>query len=277
MHLKLQSFVVVIFWVVASINSSVAQGVEYELKFEGRWQSSLPRPGSAHFTRIIGSTHRSGDSFLTFGQGVSLGVENVAETGSVGALPDEINAAVASGNAGSLILGTDGFISPEETNTFRFSATPGYSQLSFITMIAPSPDWFVGVHDLELRSVNGVWIDQIELDLENYDAGTENGTGLSLNNQATNPLGVIELLDSAEPDGALFGSGSISRLTLTRTSDAPEIRLGDCNLDGRLNFLDITAFISILSDSGYLVEADTNEDKVVDFLDISPFILLLSS
>ena len=53
--------------------------------------------------------------------------------------------------------------------------------------------------------------------------------------------------------------------------------LGDCNLDGVVNFLDISPFISILSTDGNLAEADVNQDGSVDFLDISPFISLLSS
>ena len=56
----------------------------------------------------------------------------------------------------------------------------------------------------------------------------------------------------------------------------PEIILGDCNLDGDVNFLDISFFITILSDSDYLSQADTNEDGVVNFFDISPFIAILS-
>lgn len=88
-------------------------------------------------------------------------------------------------------------------------------------MIAPSPDWFVGVNDLNLLDANDNWRDSIVLDLVSYDAGTENGTGLSLNNPATNPQGVITELDIAEPNGALFGVGSIARLTLTRSIPEP--------------------------------------------------------
>ena len=56
----------------------------------------------------------------------------------------------------------------------------------------------------------------------------------------------------------------------------PEVLLGDCNLDGAVNFLDIIRFISILSAGDFLAEADANQDEDVDFTDISPFIDLLS-
>ena len=52
--------------------------------------------------------------------------------------------------------------------------------------------------------------------------------------------------------------------------------LGDCDLDGFVNFLDISPFISILSTGGFLNEADINQDDDVNFLDISPFISILS-
>ena len=60
-------------------------------------------------------------------------------------------------------------------------------------------------------------------------------------------------------------------------ADPAPILLGDCNLDGFVNFLDISPFISILSGSTYLDQADVNRDGVVNFLDISPFISVLSS
>ena len=52
--------------------------------------------------------------------------------------------------------------------------------------------------------------------------------------------------------------------------------LGDCNLDGVVNFLDISPFIETLSVGNFQVQADVNEDGMVNFLDISSFVGLLS-
>ena len=52
--------------------------------------------------------------------------------------------------------------------------------------------------------------------------------------------------------------------------------LGDVNLDGTVDFLDISPFIAVLSGGIDQAEADCNEDGVVNFLDISPFISILS-
>ena len=52
--------------------------------------------------------------------------------------------------------------------------------------------------------------------------------------------------------------------------------LGDVNLDGTVDFLDISPFIAVLSGGIDQAEADCNEDGEVNFLDISPFISILS-
>ena len=53
--------------------------------------------------------------------------------------------------------------------------------------------------------------------------------------------------------------------------------LGDVNLDGAVNFLDISPFISLLSNGAFQKEADTDLNGIVNFLDISPFISLLAT
>ena len=59
--------------------------------------------------------------------------------------------------------------------------------------------------------------------------------------------------------------------------EVDDILLGDLNLDGMVNFLDISPFIGVLSNQGTQAEADLNQDGAVDFLDISPFIMVLSA
>lgn len=52
--------------------------------------------------------------------------------------------------------------------------------------------------------------------------------------------------------------------------------LGDLNQDGDVNFSDISPFIVILTNGGFLKAADTNQDGEVNFFDISPFIVLIA-
>ena len=54
------------------------------------------------------------------------------------------------------------------------------------------------------------------------------------------------------------------------------VLLGDVNMDGVVDFFDISPFIALLSGSGFKAQADMDENGVVDFFDISPFIAALS-
>ena len=48
------------------------------------------------------------------------------------------------------------------------------------------------------------------------------------------------------------------------------------NLDGAVNFFDISPFIQVLASNSFRAEADINKDGAVNFFDISNFITLLS-
>ena len=61
--------------------------------------------------------------------------------------------------------------------------------------------------------------------------------------------------------------------TLTLTSEAQP---GDVNRDGSINFLDIGAFVFLLTTNEFQAEADIDADGLVGFLDIPPFVNLLS-
>ena len=244
---------------------------EYRITFNGGW-TLQPLPGGAHFTPIIGATHAQSDAIFSIGGLASPGVENVAETGSTGVLAFEINQMVADGTAGTLIL-RPGNIGPAAEVTVDFSASSDHSMMTMLTMIAPSPDWFVGVNSFELRPGNQ-WIESAVIVLNSYDGGTENGTGFSLTNPATNPQEIIQMLDVAEPTNPLFGFGSIATVTITRL-DAGGFALGDVNHDGSVDLQDVAPFVGFLM-QGLSVEADVNCDGDVNLSDVAPFVELLT-
>ena len=77
-----------------------------------------------------------------------------------------------------------------------------------------------------------------------------------------------------------FGAGTMNLVvdvSYVASGIVPETELlGDVNLDGTVNFLDISPFIAILSTGEFQTEADIEQNKEVNFLDISPFIAVLS-
>ena len=66
-----------------------------------------------------------------------------------------------------------------------------------------------------------------------------------------------------------------SFLTNGTISVVEAIVLGDVNLDGAVNLLDIEPFIALISTGDFQVEADCNEDGAVNLLDIEPLIALI--
>jgi len=61
----------------------------------------------------------------------------------------------------------------------------------------------------------------------------------------------------------------------TLPASEPEILLGDCDLDGEVDFADVPAFVDVLVSRSFLAEADADQDGDVDFRDIFPFVGIL--
>ena len=83
-------------------------------------------------------------------------------------------------------------------------------------------------------------------------------------------LGICEAIsaDGTKICGHSFFNNSWI-LTIT-----PECLLGDVNLDGAVNLVDVAPFIDRLTTGTFQKEADVNVDGVVDLLDVAPFIEL---
>jgi hypothetical protein len=77
-------------------------------------------------------------------------------------------------------------------------------------MIAPSPDWFAGVHGISLRS-GGNWETNLTIDLFPYDAGTEEGTNYDTSNPDTIPQDDITSLVNVAP----FNDKKVGTMTIT--------------------------------------------------------------
>ena len=53
------------------------------------------------------------------------------------------------------------------------------------------------------------------------------------------------------------------------------VLLGDVNLDGAVNLLDVGPFIQVISNE-FQCEADVNQDGAVNLLDVQPFVDILT-
>ena len=70
---------------------------------------------------------------------------------------------------------------------------------------------------------------------------------------------------------------AITEAEVQALAGVESVLLGDCDLNGVINFDDIAAFISILSGTEFVAEADCNVSGDISFDDIGPFIAILSA
>jgi len=243
----------------------VSAQVTYRLDFAGAWSAATHPgafPGSAHFTELVGATHSDAVSFWELGALASPGIERMAELGSTGTLLNEVQTAISLGTATASILGPDLFGLPNSTFV-SFEVSVSHPLITLVTMIAPSPDWFVGVSGLSLRE-NDQWLGRIVVDLQAYDAGTEEGMGFSLSNPATSPQEPITKITT----GPLAGLPSLGTFTLTiQPNDLP----GDFDLSGQVDDVDLLAwksgFGNFADGLATVIDGDANEDGYVDGAD----------
>ena len=193
---RVAPFVAVLLLTFGSAPRIQAQGTEeaqYQVTFQGKWNTaSTPGgvAGGAHFTTLIGAVHNSNVTFWAPGGAATLGVELVAETGSTSEFQNEYNAVPAANRKALINVGGTGATG---ARTFTITASQTHPLVTLLSMIGPSPDWFVGVSGLSLRDAQG-WRATVSQDLFAWDAGTEDGTEFTLSNPPTNPKGTITSL-----------------------------------------------------------------------------------
>ncbi len=187
----------------------------YDIVFTSNWEAHGTIPANAHFTELVGATHNSNVTFFEIGEQVSSGVELVAELGSSGTFRNtDVTNAINTNNADQYIDGPNLFFNDvgRTISINDLSVNSKYPLISLISMIAPSPDWIIAVNSLSLIDGDGQWIPQITLDLYPYDAGTEEGTGYSLNNSSTIPQEAMTSIQNVAP----FNNEKIGTIVFTQ-------------------------------------------------------------
>ena len=197
----------------------VRSSAVYSATFQGAWTTDVTPggvPNNAHFTQLVGGVHNADVAFLSGGGTATGGVESVAEDGVPTSFKNEINAAGAnklsvleSETGGSNDYGATGTVAVD-----NFTLSTDHPRVTLITMIAPSPDWFVGVAGLSLLDADGNWVQSLTVNLYPWDAGTEDGTGFAMVNAATSPQGTITSIRGTGE----FSTEPIATLTFARQS-----------------------------------------------------------
>ncbi|WP_406684161.1 spondin domain-containing protein [Seonamhaeicola sp. MEBiC1930] len=198
----------------------------YDIVFESIWDSELndptngcstiDLPASAHWSDLVGATHTTANTFFEIGEMASSGIESVAETGATSTFQGEIN----SSSDANQFINAGGLGSAKGTITIsNLEVNENYPLLTLASMIAPSPDWFIGINSFNLRN-GGSWINSATIDLYPYDAGTEDGSSYSLSNASTIPQGVIFNRSNTTPfNEKKIGTISISLKQVLNTTE----------------------------------------------------------
>lgn len=168
----LVSFVLVSLSIFAIDNHS--QKASYQLVFNSIWSTKThPKnfPYSAHFSPLIGLTHKKDFHLWQLGGMASNGVKQTAEDGNNTKIKGAIQYAIQQ-QYGQYLIQASGIDSPDSVK-LTFDVTINYHHLSLISMLAPSADWFVGIDAHPLYDTKTGWIQSKKIDLIVYDASTK--------------------------------------------------------------------------------------------------------
>lgn len=225
-------------WLVAiaavsiGATASFAETATYRLAVDNTWSESTHPgafPDDAHFSWIGGGSHGAGVSFWSEGVVGTPGMVQMAENGRTDLLVGEVQAAVAASTAHGVLSWQHWFCPSATTNpscgqlVVEFEVDDAFPLVTLVTMLGPSPDWFVGVSGLALHD-GGDWIDTVVVDLRPYDGGSRDQNVFALGGPLTTPQAPVSLITIAI--GQLVGPGSLGTFTFERVVAAPTPSLG---------------------------------------------------
>lgn len=205
-------------WVIIPGISS-ANRATYRVTFNATWSAAThPNsfPPSPHFSGLIGMTHDQSGVLFEPNTLASAGVKNMAEFGSKSSLTSEIQSLISQKKAQSLISGGGISVSPGSVSV-DFELSKSHSLISIVSMVAPSPDWFIGVRDIQLFE-NGTWVSSKTVNVNIYDSGTDSGLSYTSPNQVTSPQVPIFMITDA-PLGTTGIVPVLGTMTFERLDD----------------------------------------------------------
>lgn len=160
---------------------ALSETARYRVTLENDWGvDDFPQgfPDDAHLSLIGGATHNAAVSFWEIGEPATRGIEDMAETGMIDIfLGDEVIPAIENGTANSQVSVRE-YTGPKigdipGTKLFVLEMVRAYPRVTLVTMLGPSPDWFVGVSGELLYDDGAGWLPELEVELPLLDGGTK--------------------------------------------------------------------------------------------------------
>lgn len=171
--------------------------VVYEVEFISEWSNtSHPTdfPNNAHFSPYVAISHIPNYFAFIEGFEASDGVKDIAETGATSQYLNEIEVDM---NVGYVLDYAEGnsFDSPGNSGRYQLGLKEGHHYVTALSMIAPSPDWFVATRTNLFDAVNGRWYDEVISHVASYDAGTDSGLTFTSSDEVSSPQEFITFIE----------------------------------------------------------------------------------
>jgi hypothetical protein len=188
----------------------------YKLTFNATW-SALTHPNefpaSAHFSGLIGMTHNGNTMLFENAELATDGIKNMAETGNKNPLEAEIQNFISNGSGNDLISGGGISSSPGEVS-LEFDVLISHTMVSVVSMLAPSPDWFIAVSNINLIE-NAEWVSSKTITVDIYDSGTDDGATFASPDEPTVPR--VPIFEINTPPLAVYNVVSpLGSITFTK-------------------------------------------------------------
>ena len=192
--------------------AEASQKAAYRIEYDVTWSAeSHPNtlPDGAHVSPIFVVSHANENDLFAAGAEATDGIEMMAETGAVGVLASETN-----NNPSVLNSAIGSRLDAPASQTLEIELDQDHPLLSAASMLAPSPDWFIAVNNVEVFK-DGQWLETIQLTMRPYDAGTDSETTFTTVDLDADPAQSI----GAPADGAFVDAAAenhFATITITR-------------------------------------------------------------
>ena len=159
----------------------------YTIRMSASWSKQLHPlwyPNGAHLSPMVAWSHRLDDVVFIRNTLANDGIEQMAETGATSTLTRELKNFINKGHVITYSIGRR--IDAPGEDSVEITLSRNAPRVSVVSMIAPSPDWFITAHNVDLFE-NGQWVERKAVNASLYDAGTDSGTTFTAQDNDTNP------------------------------------------------------------------------------------------
>lgn len=195
----------------------------YDITFTSIWNAvdHTSVPSGAHWSKLVGATHKTTNTFLQIGNLASTGIKNIAENGNNTIFNTEVSTEITNGEAGQYINGSNLGTATGNILISDLVVTKEFPLLTLVSMIAPSPDWIIAVNGYNLLDTGGDWKTSVTIDMFAYDAGTDSGIDYTSSNIVTDPFETISMISGFPINGNKIGTLTITLKTLSIKNELP--------------------------------------------------------